>query len=276
VSALELADRPLLDAELGAWAAIVAEHHHGDGNHLLGQFLRMWQGAVALFEGRTAEARALAAEIRRTTPTESNFVNSAGAQSLLAARDTGRLASLAEPLAQLAAAVPELVTLQCELALTLAETGEVDRARELVAALAADACAAIPFDTLRPAAVALLAEAAVLVGVGDATRAEIERALEPFGGLIVVMTWGVACLGAADRFLGQLAARRGDRLLAVDLLERALASEHRLGAPALEARTHASLAALVEDGAIAATHAAAAREIVERLGLHGIAVPELR
>lgn len=67
--------------------------------------------------------------------------------------------------------------------------------------------------------------------VGDAAMAgTLYAELEPMRGRNLVIGHGVACYGAADRYLGMLAATIGDRRLAAEHFEDALALNREMGA----------------------------------------------
>jgi tetratricopeptide (TPR) repeat protein len=88
---------------------------------------------------------------------------------------------------------------------------------------------------------ALLAEIAADLGDRTAT-AGLRRTLEPYGGQLLVVSIGAGCLGAADRYLGLLAALDGRPDEADRRYERALDLETAAGLDLLAARTACHLA----------------------------------
>jgi DNA-binding CsgD family transcriptional regulator len=75
-------------------------------------------------------------------------------------------------------------------------------------------------------------------GVGDsALAALLYPELVPLSAGNVVIGHGVACYGAADRFLGLLATTLGEFALAIEHFERALAVNRRMGAVTWTAHT---------------------------------------
>jgi DNA-binding CsgD family transcriptional regulator len=75
-------------------------------------------------------------------------------------------------------------------------------------------------------------------GVGDrALAALLYPELAPLRGGNVVIGHGVACYGAADRFLGLLATALGEHARAIEHFERALAVNRRMGAVTWTAHT---------------------------------------
>jgi hypothetical protein len=74
--------------------------------------------------------------------------------------------------------------------------------------------------------------------------AVVEPLLAPYAGRLAVVASGTSCEGAVDRYLGLLAAIRGDHATAIARFTAALALEDGAGAPALAMRTRLDLAAL--------------------------------
>jgi hypothetical protein len=61
--------------------------------------------------------------------------------------------------------------------------------------------------------------------------------LEPYAGTILVVGYGVACYGAADRYLGMLATTLGDWEVAEARFDAAMDLNRRMGAPTWLAHT---------------------------------------
>ncbi|MFZ0088742.1 MAG: AAA family ATPase [Solirubrobacteraceae bacterium] len=150
-------------------------------------------------------------------------------------REQGRLAELAAITRMLAGSERAQSTWRPGLAALLAELGmEAEARREL------DRVRRDGFDSLRSslwvASLTYLADACAIVG-DDALAAVIYPELVPLSGGNVVVGHGVACYGAADRFLGLLATTLGDHDRAVDHYEVALAVNRRMGADTWLAHT---------------------------------------
>ncbi len=165
----------------------------------------------------------------------------------------GRLAELAPLLAEWAARFPAFPGARLGLALACAGTAQADQGRELLDALAAEG-----FDFGRDQTwlwmLALCAEVGLALGTERHLVALAER-LAPCAGRIVTIA-SASCLGSVDALLGRIAHARGQPEQAVDLLERALALDARLG-DYLRVRTAAALAeALVALGSTGASRAA--------------------
>jgi DNA-binding CsgD family transcriptional regulator len=96
------------------------------------------------------------------------------------------------------------------------------------------------FDELRTtlwvASLSYLADACALVGDDELAEA-LYPELAPLAGGNIAIGHGVACYGAADRYLGLLAATLGDHELAVEHFERALAINRKMGAVTWVAHT---------------------------------------
>ena len=121
------------------------------------------------------------------------------------------------------------------LAALLAELGMTDEARAELARVRTEG-----FDALRSklwvASLTYLADACAAVG-DDALAAMVYPELAPLAGGNVVIGHGVACYGAADRYLGMLAATLGDHDRAIEHFERALAFNRAMGATTWVAHT---------------------------------------
>jgi hypothetical protein len=91
-----------------------------------------------------------------------------------------------------------------------------------------------------------------------------------------VVSWGVACVGAADRYLAMLAAASGRLAEAVRGFEAALALEQSVLAAPLAARTRVSHAGALlglgdqKDGRRAAQQLDAAAHTANGLGMRGL------
>jgi DNA-binding CsgD family transcriptional regulator len=126
--------------------------------------------------------------------------------------------------------------------------------------------------TLWVASLSYLADAASLVG-DEATARLLYPELTPLSGGNVIIGHGVASYGAADRFLGQLAATLGEHETAVEHLERALAANRAMGADTWVAHTLYEFGRTLrmrrrpEDEAPAAALLFEAATLAERIGM---------
>lgn len=131
---------------------------------------------------------------------------------------------------------PELAATRAILAIASVDAGKVDAARHHLEALTAGDLAAVPRNHTMTGVLAWCAEVAATIGDAEAAGA-LYRALEPHAGQVLVPGQCVLCLGAADRYLGMLAAadRRWDEAEAH--YRDALALEERIQSPPHLART---------------------------------------
>lgn len=143
-------------------------------------------------------------------------------------REQGRLAELAGVMRTLAGSEHSPSVWRPGFAALLAELGMEDEARHELEQVRRDG-----FDPLRSslwvASLTYLAEASSVVG-DSALAALVYPEMAPLSGGNVVVGHGVACYGAADRFLGLLATTVADFDRAVAHFERAMTINRRMGA----------------------------------------------
>jgi tetratricopeptide (TPR) repeat protein len=155
-----------------------------------------------------------------------------------------------EPLSRaLLATQPENVSFRGALLRVLAETGDVEGAREELARLLPEGSPDLPLDWLYTPT---LCHASVATWVaGDSRRAErIERALVPFDGTHAVVGPAILYLGPVSFYLGLCAMAQGNTGAAAERLERAVAESDHLGAAPTAARARCLLGTvLVRRGA---------------------------
>ncbi len=196
-----------------------------------------YRSALALLEGRLAEAETAAERSREwgqlLIGRDASGVY--GIQMFSVRREQGRLAELAPVIRVLAAGDrgggawrPGLVAMLAELAMDEQVRGELDR---------------VHADGLEPlreglwlASLTYLADAASAVAHRD-VAALVYPMLAPLAGTNLMIGHGVACYGAADRYLGMLAATLGDDEDAADRFEAALELNRRMGATTWLAHT---------------------------------------
>ncbi len=196
-----------------------------------------YRAALALLEGRLGEAETAAERShelgRLLIGRDASGVY--GVQMFSVRREQGRLAELAPVIRVLAASDrggaawrPGLAAMLAELAMDEQVRGELDR---------------IHADGLEPlreglwlASLTYLADAASAVGHRE-VAALVYPMLAPLTGTNVMIGHGVACYGAADRYLGMLASTLGDTEDAADHFEAALELNRRMGATTWLAHT---------------------------------------
>ncbi len=151
-----------------------------------------------------------------------------GVQMFSIRREQGRLAELAPVIRVLAGGARTGGAWRPGLAALLAELGMEDEARRELVQLRREGLAALR-ESLWLASLTYLTDACA--HVGDAELAEMVYAeLGSHAGTNVTIGHGVACYGAADRYLGMLAATIGERDLAQRHFEEAMALNRSMGA----------------------------------------------
>jgi class 3 adenylate cyclase len=199
---LQLADRAGFDAALVGVERLAEQHN----SWMLRPLGRLWRGLGALLDGDPDEAERMSSAVLSLT-SDHNFVVSAGGLALSAHRWRGTLQSVAHGYVRLAEKLPGLTVVTSIAATVAALCGDAGRAAALVDDLLARR-PVVSDDTLRAANLAFLTEACVLTS--RTIPEEVVGALRPFAGQLLVTSWGVDVLGAADRFLAIAAATRGD------------------------------------------------------------------
>ncbi len=185
--------------------------------------------ALALLGGRLAEAE-VAAERSREWGRLLRGRDASGVygiQMFGVRREQGRLSELA-PVVRILAAGENGGAWRPGLAALLAELGMDDEVRRELARVRREG-----LDPLRAslwiASLTYLADACSAVGDRD-LAALLYPELAPLSGTNVMIGHGVACYGAADRYLGMLAATLGERERAEDHLAAAMDLNRRMGA----------------------------------------------
>jgi DNA-binding CsgD family transcriptional regulator len=202
----------------------------------------LFQSMRAVFEGRFEGALVMidrAHALGRRIGSQPADMYAAG-QRAVVLRDLGRYAESIRELRDLAASYPILVTLQCDLAMLLAEAGEIAEARELLDRLSYGGFSGVPRDSLWRASVALAAQAAATLGHRGNARAAADL-LRPFVGINVVQGVPVAW-GATDHYVGVASAAAGDLDAAIGHLDDAVRLHTAWGAAALRTASQAELA----------------------------------
>jgi DNA-binding CsgD family transcriptional regulator/tetratricopeptide (TPR) repeat protein len=229
--------------------------------------------AIALCEGHLEEAEARAERSHELGSFLSGRDPSGthGIQMFSIRREQGRLAELA-PLFRVsadgdrgaAAWGPGLVAL-------LVELGMDDEARHELARICGKGLE--PFrEALWLASLTYLTDACAAVGDQE-LAALIRPELEPYAGTFVVIGYGVACYGAADRYLGMLAATLGDWDVAEARFSAALDLNRQMAAPTWLAHTGYEYARMLhargreEDAGRAAATLTEAAALAERVGM---------
>jgi DNA-binding CsgD family transcriptional regulator/tetratricopeptide (TPR) repeat protein len=231
--------------------------------------------AIALCDGNLAEAEALAERShdwgRLLTGRDASGVY--GIQMFGVRREQGRLAELAPAVRILAGEAERDGPWLPGLAAVLAELGMEREAKRELSRLASEGLDGFR-SSLWLATLAYLTDACA--AVGDETMAAIVYPeLEPLAGANVMVGHLVACYGAADRYLGMLAATLGEPGRAEEHFELALEQNRRMGASTWVAHTGYEYGRfLLGRGRASRVRAKAilgeARALAERIGMEGL------
>ena len=234
----------------------------------------MWRGMRALMFGDFGAAERYANEILTHTD-DINFVNSWAAQMFTLGHERGEVGAMVPVVRNAVEQTPGLVALHALLALALAESGDHDGAREILGRLAAEADVTFRRNSTLTALIAQLTTTAAIIGEAEAAPVLLEPLL-PYSGQLLVIAWGVTCLGAADRYIGMLLSLLGRHDEAIGRFDAALALERRVGSQPFVARTlywYARALDATGDTDGAAARRAESAAIAEELGMAGLLNP---
>jgi ATP/maltotriose-dependent transcriptional regulator MalT len=196
-----------------------------------------YTSTIALCVGRLAAAEAAANRSHEWSHllTGRAATGTHGIQMFGIRREQGRLAELAPVLRVMAGGERLRGAWRPAFAALLAELGMEDEARRELARVHEEGLDQFR-STLWVASLSYLADASALVG-DLAVAALVYAELAPLSGGNILIGNGVAAYGAADRYLGRLAATLGDHQRAMQHLERALAANRAMGAHTWVAHT---------------------------------------
>jgi DNA-binding CsgD family transcriptional regulator len=189
-----------------------------------------YRSALALLEGRLAEAEAAAERSREwgqlLIGRDASGVY--GVQMFSVRREQGRLAELAPVIRVLAAGDRGGAAWRPGLAAALAELAMEEQAREELDRIHAEGLEPLR-EGLWLASLTYITDAATAVGHRE-VAALVYPLLAPLSGTNLMIGHGVACYGAADRYLGMLASTLGDADRAATHFEAALELNRRMDA----------------------------------------------
>jgi DNA-binding CsgD family transcriptional regulator len=185
-------------------------------------------------------------------------------------REQGRLAELAPVIGILAGDSEREGPWRPGLAALLAELGMAAEAKRELSRIVAEGLD--PFRaTLWLASLAYLTDACAAVG-DESVAALVYPELEAYAGENVMIGHLVSCYGAADRYLGMLAATLGESERAREHFERAMELNRRMGASTWLAHTAYEYARFLasRDRAQAEALLGEAATLAERIGMHAL------
>jgi DNA-binding CsgD family transcriptional regulator/tetratricopeptide (TPR) repeat protein len=231
--------------------------------------------AIALCDGNLVEAEAMAGRShdwgRLLTGRDASGTH--GIQMFGVRREQGRLAELAPAVRILAGEADREGPWRPGLVAVFAELGMEHEAKRELSRLAAEGLDGFRA-SLWPATLTYLTDACAALD-DEAMAAIVYPELEPFAGANVMIGHLVACYGAADRYLGMLAATLGEPERAEGHFERAMEQNGRMGASTWVAHTAYEYGRfLLGRGRGARDRAEAllgeAATLAERIGLEGL------
>ena len=232
-----------------------------------------YAATLALCTGRLAEAEAAARRSHEWSRLLTGRPASGiyGIQMFGIRREQGRLHELAAVTRVVTDSERSRAAWRPGLAALLAELGMKEEAKHEL-----DHVRRTGLDELRSglwvASLTYLADACTLLGDAE-LAAPIYDELLPLAGGNVVIGHGVTCYGAADRYLGRLAATLGDRPGAIEHFERALTVNRTMGAITWTAHTlydygeTLRLGGSFDDAVRAAALFSEAAALAERIGM---------
>jgi DNA-binding CsgD family transcriptional regulator/tetratricopeptide (TPR) repeat protein len=231
--------------------------------------------AIALCDGKLADAEAMAGRshdwARLLTGRDASGTH--GIQMFGVRREQGRLAEIAPVIRILAGGAEREGPWRPGLAVVLAELGMEREAKRELSRLAAEGIDGYQA-SLWLATLTYLTDACAAVN-DERMAAIVYPELEPLAGTNVMIGHLVACYGAADRYLGMLAAVLGEPGRAEEHFEQAMEQNRRMGASTWVAHTAYEYGRfLLGRGRRARDHAQAllgeAAGLAERIGMEGL------
>jgi DNA-binding CsgD family transcriptional regulator/tetratricopeptide (TPR) repeat protein len=231
--------------------------------------------AIALCQGNLAESEAMAERSREwgRLLIGRDASGTHGIQMFGLRREQGRLAELAPAMRILAGSVDRTGPWRPGLVAVMAELGMEQEARRELAALGAQGIDGFR-TSLWTAALVYLADACAALD-DEPMAALLYPELERLAGANVMIGHLVACYGAADRYLGMLAATLKEPARAEEHFERAIDLNRRMGASTWLAHTAYEYGRfLLRRGAASRARAetllAEATALAEQIGMEGL------
>jgi DNA-binding CsgD family transcriptional regulator len=220
----------------------------------------VYRAMRAVLDGRFDEGESLAGRAftfgqRAEAPNAEQIL---ALQRIFLRRQQGQPAEAEATVRRAVGQYPTLVVWRCALAVLACETDQREEARRLFEQVARDGFAGLPRDLFWLGNVALLSE--TCAQLGDRERAATLHALLAPYATLNVMIGRAVCLGSAARYLGLLAATRGDRTAAARHFDDALTANVRMGAQPLVACTQYDYAAMLLGHPASAAHALRSRQ----------------
>jgi tetratricopeptide (TPR) repeat protein len=237
IHAFESGDRRAFDAALAEYRDLADALDYPVGRATS----RRAEAALAICEGRLQEAEALAAEALELTP---YALVSYTALLFVLYRELDRLGELAPAIPDFLAQFPDTVAWRLASLAVDQELGQRETAERGVRELAGNGFSAVEGALAMRAVVAMLAELATEIGDPAIAGSVFERVAGWTGQNLAIEEF--VCLGASDRYLGQLETVLGELDRAVDRLERAIDFDEAFGSNLWAAYGRLALAGALE------------------------------
>lgn len=203
----------------------LAEEVHQPQAIWIGRALR---ASRLLLDGRLGEVEAIAADCLQTGERvrDHNALQTFGVHLTLVRVEQGRGAEVLDVLRTFAVTYPRTVAWRAMYAFVLSRTGQSETCAAEYASIKANRFAQ-PDDLLWLLATAAFAEVCHYQDDAEGAGLLYERLL-PFASRVVVIGFGIACWGSAERYLGLLCATMGRHATAGEHFERALVANRRI------------------------------------------------
>ena len=260
-------DRAACDAVVEQLAAEAEE----TGDPSLAAYALGWQVQRAFLDGNFAAVPDLVnAAFANIGQHVANTVTLGSVWSMFLAYEEGRSAEIVDGLRAFSAAMPDNEAMTSALAVHLAESGNIEEAREPITRIV-ESLPSLGHMTTFGTTVGVTANAAAYLGDPELATPLLAQ-LEPYAGEIIVL-WAMAGMGTADRYRGGLLTVLGRHDEAIAALEAAIDLEQRISAPSYVARSQYWLGRAL----VAAGRTDEAREVfalsragAEKLGMAGV------
>lgn len=166
-------------------------------------YAAQFRATQALLEGRFTDFEACADELHRWSRAYRGAAGMRLMQAAYLAREQGEVATMTRPLAWGDGDRCDLYT-RATLAIGACDAGDEGEARRILDATTGPDLATHASEAGWGSALGMLADVAAALGT-PAPATTLYDALAPFAGQLLATVLGLACLGAADRYLGMLA-----------------------------------------------------------------------
>ena len=208
------------------------------------------QAMAAIFEGRLGDAERLALEAFEMgqRALAHDAPHALAAHLAIIRRYQGRHEEMMDASRSYAVRGATAPVWACFVAVSCAEMGRLEEAREQLTLWSADRCRRIPRDSNWLFGVTCLAEIPAYLGAPGPSR-DLYELLAPFADRVASTSYGGVSTGSVEHFLGVLAHALGDHDVAVGHFERSIEKHRTWGARPTLARSSYAYALMLSDRA---------------------------